>query len=225
MLVKDWMSKTFDVINSEDSMSSATKLLKENKTKLLPVIEENKIIGIITDRDLKRASASDATTLEIHELLYLLRKIKVKSIMSKPPITVPADYTTEETAQVLLKNNISGVPVVDPKGRIIGVITQADIFRALIGLTGIEKKGILLAFQLDNLPGATKSLIDIIRKYGGRIVSILSSYEDMIENTRKVYIRLYSIDRSLLSIMLEKIRENAKILYMIDHRENKRIIF
>ena len=103
MLVKDWMSKTFDVINSEDSMSSATKLLKENKTKLLPVIEENKIIGIITDRDLKRASASDATTLEIHELLYLLRKIKVKSIMSKPPITVPADYTTEETAQVLLK--------------------------------------------------------------------------------------------------------------------------
>jgi acetoin utilization protein AcuB len=81
MLVKNWMSKTIITINIDDSMQDAIKLLKENKIRMLPVLKKGKLMGIVTDRDLKRASASDATTLDVHELLYLISKVKVKDIM------------------------------------------------------------------------------------------------------------------------------------------------
>ena len=98
MLVKNWMSKDAITVDINDSMQDATKLLKENDIRMLPVMKRGKLVGIITDRDLKRASASDATTLEVHELLYLLSSIKIKEIMTKNAITVPFDYTIEETA-------------------------------------------------------------------------------------------------------------------------------
>ena len=101
MLVKNWMNKRVITIDVDDSMQDAMKLLKEHKIRMLPVMKKGELVGIVTDRDLKRASASDATTLEVHELLYLLSTIKVKEIMTKNPITVPVDYTVEETAEVL----------------------------------------------------------------------------------------------------------------------------
>jgi acetoin utilization protein AcuB len=101
---------------------------------MVPVMKNDKLVGVITDRDLRSASASKATSLEIHELAYLLSQIQIKEIMSKNPITVPMDYTIEETAEVLLKNRINGAPVVDNKGKVIGVITQTDILKALISL-------------------------------------------------------------------------------------------
>ena len=82
------MSKPVITVKADDSMQKATELLKEHNIRILPVMEIGKLVGIITDRDLKRASASDATTLEILELVYLLSKIQVKEIMTKEPITI-----------------------------------------------------------------------------------------------------------------------------------------
>ena len=107
MLVKNWMSKNVITVDEKDSMQNAMQHLKEHDIRMLPVMKKGKLVGIITDRDLKKASASDATTLEVHELLYLLTKIKVKDIMTRDVITVPPDFTAEETAQVLQKNRIS----------------------------------------------------------------------------------------------------------------------
>jgi acetoin utilization protein AcuB len=221
MLVMNWMSKTVVTVDINDSMKDAIKLLKENNINMLPVMEKGNLVGILTDRDVKRSSASDATTLEIHELLFLISKIKVKDIMTKDPMTVPPDYTIEETAEVLLENNISGVPVVDKK-KVVGAITQTDIFRALISLTGVGKKGIQFAFEVEDRPGSIKDLTDIIRKYGGRMVSILSSYENVPEGYRKVYIRDYGIERKKLKQLKNELKEKTALLYMVDHRENKR---
>ncbi len=113
MLVKNWMSQPAITVNEKDSMQDATKIMKKNNISILPVLKKEILVGVITDGDLKRASASDATSLEIHELFYLISKIKIKDIMSGTPITVPPDFTVEETAEILLKNKISGVPVVD----------------------------------------------------------------------------------------------------------------
>jgi len=224
MLVMNWMSKTVVTVDVNDSMENAMKLLKDHDINMLPVMEKGKLVGVVTDRDVKRSSASDATTLEIHELLYLVSKIKVKDIMTKDPVTVPSDYTIEETAQVLLENNISGVPVVDKK-RVVGTITQTDIFRALISLTGVGKRGIQLAFQVEDRPGSIREVADIIRKHGGRIVSILSSYEHVPEGYRKVYIRDYGIERKELKQLKNELKEKATLLYMVDHRENKREVY
>ena len=206
-------------------MQEATKLLKEHDIRILPVMKKGKLVGIVTDRDLKRASASDATTLEVHELLYLLSRIKVKKIMTKNPITVPLDYTVEETAEVLLENKISGVPVVDNEGKIVGTITETDLFRAMMSLTGLKSKGILFAFQLEDRPGSIKEVADIVREYGGRIASILSSYDRVQKGYRKAYIRMYGIDRIKLPQLKEELKEKATMLYMVDLRENKREIY
>ncbi|MEJ2068643.1 MAG: CBS and ACT domain-containing protein, partial [Deltaproteobacteria bacterium] len=199
--------------------------LKENGIPMLPVMKKGKLVGIVTDRDLKRASPSDATTLEIHELLFLVSKIMVKDIMTKDPITIPFNYTVEEAAEILMKNKISGAPVVDAKDQLIGTITKGDLFRVLISLTGVGKRGIQFAFQVEDRPGSIKELADIIRHYGGRMVSILSTYEHVPKGYRKVYIRMYGVEREQLPRLEDELREKAQLLYVVDHREDRREIF
>jgi len=225
MLVKNWMSKKVVTIDENDSMQDAINLIKQHKINMLPVMKKGKLTGIVTDRDLKKASASDATTLDVHELLYLISKIKIKDIMSKKPVTVPFDFTIEETASMLLENNISGAPVVDKDKQLIGVITQADIFKVIISLTGIAKKGIHFGFKVKDLPGSIKDVADIIRNYGGRMASILTSYERVPQGYRNVYIRTYGVDRSKFKNLLSDLKNIADLLYYVDHTENKREIF
>jgi len=225
MLVKSWMNKNVVTIQVDDSMKSAITLMKDNGLQMLPVMKGNKIVGIITDRDLKRASASDATTLEMHELIYLLSEIKTENIMTKKPITVPLDFTVEEAAEILLHNNISGAPVVDHDGNVVGTITKSELFKVLIALTGIEKRGIEFAFQLEDRPGSIKEVCDIMRKYGGRMASILTAYEGAPEGYRNVYIRMYHVNRPKLPQLKRDLAEATTILYMVDHRENRREIY
>ena len=224
MLVKNWMSKKVVTIDVDDSMSDAIRMMKEHNVKILPVMKKGKLTGIVTDRDVKRASASDATSLEIHELLYLLAKIEIKDIMSKKPVTVPHDYTIEEAADVLFQNKISGVPVMDPDGQLAGIITRSDIFKALLNLSGFGKRGIQFAFEIEDRPGSIKELTDVIREYGGRMASILSTYELAAAGRRNVYIRMYGVDRARLQDLEERLRSKARMLYMVDHREDRRKI-
>jgi len=225
MLVKDWMSLPVITIDEDASMQDAMGLLKRHGIRRLPVMKKGKLTGIITDRDLKSASASDASTLEIHELLYLLTKIKVKNIMTKDPITVPVDYTVEETAELLLRHKISGVPVLDKARELAGVITQTDLLRVMVSLTGVGKKGIQFGFKLEDRPGSIKEVADVIREHGGRMVSILTAYDEAPEGYRWAYIRMYSIDRARIDHLKRALGEKAPLLYMVDHRENRREIY
>ena len=222
MLVKYWMSKPVITIDINNSMNDAINLLKEHNIRTLPVMKNDKLVGIVTDRDLKRASASDATSLEIHELLYLISSIKIKDIMTKDPITVPLDYTIEETAETLLKHKISGAPIIDHENDLIGIITKSDIFRIIISLTGAERKGIQFGMEVTDRPGSIKDVTDTIRKYGGRMASILTSYDMAPKGCRRVYIRMYGIDRFKINRLKEALRKKALLLYMVDRREINR---
>jgi acetoin utilization protein AcuB len=224
MLVETWMSKPVITVNADDSMQKATALLKEHHIRILPTMEDGKLVGIITDRDLKKASASDATSLEIHELVYLLSKIKVKEIMTKDPIAIPPDYTIEETARVLLENKISGAPVVIGKGKVIGIITRDDMLKVLVNMTGVDKRGVQFVFQVEDRPKSIHELTEVIRNYGGRMVSILTSYEKAPPGQRNVCIRAYRIDRKILPRLLEDLEKKATLLHMVDHREDLRDI-
>lgn len=225
MLVKNWMSRDLSTIDVDDSMQNAVNLLEEKGINMVPVLENGLLAGVISDRDLRKASASDATLLETHELRYLLLKIKVRDIMSKSPVTVAPEFTVEETAQIMLEKGISGVPVVEKAGNVVGVITKTDVFKVLIALTGVGKRGIQFAFQLEDSSGSIKEVADIIRNFGGRMISILSSYENAPPGYRKVYIRVFEIERDRLPGLQEILREKFQLLYMVDHRENKREIF
>ncbi|MDO9110663.1 MAG: CBS and ACT domain-containing protein [Desulfatirhabdiaceae bacterium] len=225
MLVKNWMNKPAITIDKHNSMHDAMTLMKKHQITLLPVMDKQRLVGVLTDRDLKKASASDATTLEMHELLYLLSSIKVKDIMSSKPISVPPDFTIEETAELLLANKISGVPVVDNDGNVVGVITHTDLFKVIISLTGVGKKGVQFAFCLEDRQGSILEVAQIIRRFGGRIISILTSYEKAPEGYRNVYIRMYGIDRLKLEELKAALAEKSKLLYMVDHRNNNREIY
>lgn len=224
MLVKNWMSRPVVTIESNQSMQEAIHLLKTHRIGRLPVLEKGKLVGIVTDRDLKRASASDATTLEIHELMYLMSKIRIKDIMSRKVISVPADFTIEETAEVLLSNNISGVPVLDAQQSLVGIITHTDLFKVILSLTGIGKRGIQFAFELEDRPGSIMEVAQVIRSFGGRMSSILTTYEHAPEGFRHVYIRAFDLDRKDVAELKRQLKEKAKIMYIVDHRENHREI-
>ncbi|MFP3912309.1 MAG: HPP family protein, partial [Desulfobacteraceae bacterium] len=115
----------------------------------------------------------------------------VKDWMSKTVITVDMNDSMNEAAEVFMKNKISGAPVVDETGEVVGTITKADLFRVLIALTGVGRRGIQFAFQVEDSPGSIKEVADIIRRYGGRMVSILSTYERVPKGYRKVFIGMY----------------------------------
>lgn len=225
MLVKNWMTTEVVTIDADASMDHAAKIMRENNIRMLPVMRRGRLCGVLTNGDLKRASASDATTLDIHELLYLVSRIKASQIMSSHPVTVPVDFTMEETAEILMSKKISGVPVVDADEQVVGIVTQTDIFRMLVNLSGIGKRGIQFAFSIDDHPGAIKAITDVLRSFGGRMVSLLSSYDSDTEGQRRVYLRAYQIDRDHLPALVAALRREARLRYMVDHATNRREVF
>jgi acetoin utilization protein AcuB len=212
-------------VQEDASMQDASSIIRERKIRMLPVLKNGKLVGVVSDSDLKRASASDATLLDIHELLYLISKVKVRDIMTPNPVTIPDDYTVEEAALIFMEKNISGAPVTDSHGKLTGVITRYDIFKTLVGLSGFGKGGIQLAFEIEDVAGSIKLLTDVIRQHGGRLASILSTSEYAREGKRIVYIRVYGIDRREVPDMLPELRQKGVLIYMIDHRDNTRQIF
>jgi acetoin utilization protein AcuB len=225
MLVKNWMSKEVITVDADDSMQNAIYILQEQNIKILPVMDDATLVGIISDRDLKKASPSDATTLDMHELLFLISKIKVRDLMKKPVYIAKPDDTVEEAAALLLEKKISGLPVVDENNRLVGIITRSDIFRVLISLSGLGKKGIQFAIRIKDMPGIIKEVRELIHEYGGRTASILSSSDNAPEGYLNFYFRIYQIDRQKLPSLLDRIREKGTLFYMVDHRENKRTIY
>jgi acetoin utilization protein AcuB len=225
MLIRNFMTKNVITIEDEESMPKAIQLLKQHKINMMPVTHQGKLVGVITDRDLKQASPSEATDLETHELKYLLNKIKMKDIMTRQVITVPPDYTIEEAAEILMNHDISGAPVVNEQGQMEGIITSTDLYKALIALSGLGRRGIQFAFQIEDRPGSIKELTDIIRTAGGRIASIMSSYDRVREGWRNVFIRSYGLNREILPQLMKDLQNQATMLYMVDHKENKRQIF
>src|SRR5665647_2332846 len=193
MPVKDWMSKDLVTIEEDTSIMKASKLMKEKDIQHLPALRQGRLVSIISDRDLKEATPSKATSLDIHELYYLLDKVTVKSLMPKQLFTIAPGDTVERAAAVMLKHHISALPVVDAKSALGGIITKGDIFRAFVSISGIYQGALAMGFELPDQPGSIKTVTDVIRAQGGRIVSILTGYEGAPEGTRRVFIRVKDI--------------------------------
>jgi len=134
MNVSAIMTKKPISVVPEDTMNSAIRKMKDQNFKHLPVVDHvGGVLGIVTDRDLKRASPSDATLLEVHELLYLLEKVKISQLMTKKPITVNPDTTISAAAALLVKHKVGCLPVVEDS-KLVGIVTQTDFLNYLAQL-------------------------------------------------------------------------------------------
>jgi len=216
MPVQDWMSKDLVTIDADTSIMKASKVMKQNEIQHLPVLRQGRLVGIVSDRDLKEATPSKATTLDIHEMYYLLDKIVVKSLMSKTLITIAPGDTVEKAAAVMLKNHVSALPVVDAQTALAGIITKGDIFRAFVSISGIYQGALALGVELPDEVGYIKQVTDVIRAHGGRIASIMTRYEGVPEGFKHVYIRAKNLkDENALRQDLEG---KHKVLYFFTEK-------
>ncbi|HXV99313.1 MAG TPA: CBS domain-containing protein [Anaerolineae bacterium] len=131
-LVKDWMTREVITISPKTTLPEAHHLMITKQIRRLPVLKNKRLVGIITRGDIRGAEASGATSLNIWELNYILAKLDVRKIMTPQPIIISPEATLAEAAQVMLKHKISGLPVVDKQGNLVGIITESDIFRLVV---------------------------------------------------------------------------------------------
>ncbi len=225
MLIKEWMSRTVITIDSNDTLNNAIKLFQTMVISMLPVVNNGKLVGIITDGDVKKAMPSDATTLDVYEMRSLIDSLKIATVMSKPVVTISADYTVDEAAQIMLKKGISGMPVLDNKSRIEGILTKSDVFRCFVSFTGVSNQGQTFTFKLRDKPDVIKGLTDLIRANGGRLRSIMASYDDIEEGFRKVFFHTFDIVPSSFDSLIEKFHETEELLYVADPSREFRKIY
>ncbi|HLE27443.1 MAG TPA: CBS domain-containing protein [Anaerolineales bacterium] len=130
-LVKDWMTPNPITVTPETNLPEAHKIMKDNRIRRLPVVQDGQLVGIVTRGDIRGAEPSEATSLSIFELHYLVGKLTLDRIMTKNPVTVSPNTTIQDAANLMLNRKISGLPVVEDD-RLMGIITESDIFRLVV---------------------------------------------------------------------------------------------
>lgn len=214
MLIRNWMTKEVISVTPETSMLKATKLMKEHDIRRLPVVDsENHVVGIVSDRDIKDASPSKATTLDMHELYYLLSELKIKTIMTSKPVTVSPLDTVETVAMLMEEHGFGGVPVVDEDHKLVGIISDHDVFKVLISITGVRQGGVQIAFNLADQSGSMRPILDALRDNHASIISILSSNDATEPGTRHVFIRLRPMETKAEDALVHLLKEQFNLLY------------
>lgn len=169
MLVKNCMSRRVVAIGPDQSLTEASRLMQKHNIGRLPVLKDGRLVGIVSDRDIKRAGPSRATALEIHELKYLLERIKVGDIMTPNPLTIEEERILGYAAFIMQKYKISGLPVVDGSGHVTGVLSRGDVLRFLASSTGVTTEAARSSFgSLPSQHEFKKRSADLLQQYGGR---------------------------------------------------------
>lgn len=203
MLIKDWMATTILTVDANTSVMRAGRTMKDNNIRRLPVVSQGKLAGIITDRDLKEASPSSKTEMDLHEMYYLLSEMKVKDVMTGNPICLKLDDTLEKAALVMLTEKISGLLIVDENENLVGLLSESDVLRGFIHATGIQDGAFQIVMDMSDAGGSVSKLIDVLRQNKARVLSILTSFEDAPAGSKRVSIRIMPYDDEIESLVKE----------------------
>ncbi len=131
-IVKDWMTRDVVCIAPDTTVPEAHRLITERRIRRLPVVDGQRLVGIVTRGDLRDARPSSASSLSIWEMNYLITRLRVDSIMTRNPATIRPEGTLADAARLMLEKKIGGLPVIDDGGRVVGIITESDIFRMIV---------------------------------------------------------------------------------------------
>jgi acetoin utilization protein AcuB len=216
MLVDDWMLKDVTTVGEDVSMIKAGRIMHQRGVRRLPVVDsEGRLTGIVTERDIKAASPSKATSLDIYEMTHLLAEIKVRDIMTAKPIRIKPRDTVERAAAIMRDNKVGGLPVVDADEHVVGIITDTDIFRLFTMVSGVDQGGVQLAASLPVEKGHLKQLIDDLRSQDAKIVSMLSHLDTTDSRKRNVYIRLQPMPEAEEYRIKDYIQARHHLLYWV----------
>ena len=174
MRISDVMTKNPLTVDSETPIFEAKGIMKENNIRRLPVVDKGKLVGIITERMILEASPSPATSLSIHEVHYLISKMKVKDIMVRNPITISPDTTFKDVLLLGQEKRIGSFPVVD-KGKLVGITTESDLVRFITRIWGAKEKASTLIIEgVNQRFGLFKEVVSIIDRHEVPILSIMT---------------------------------------------------
>ena len=172
MIVKNRMTRNPITISPDTPVAEAQRIIRREKIHRLPVLNKKKeLVGIVTEKDLLYASPSPATTLDIHEITYLLSQLTVKKVMSTQVLTITSDTVLEEAARIMVDSDIGGLPIVD-SGSLVGIITESDLFKVFMELFGARHSGLRVTLLIPDKPGEISALGQAITEKGGDIISL-----------------------------------------------------
>ena len=195
-------------------MQESLNLMHKEHIRRLPVVDKRGgLVGIVSESDLLHASPSDATSLSIWELNYLISKVTVDELMSREVITIGEDTPLEEAARIMADKKIGGLPVVRDN-KVVGIITETDLFKIFLEMLGAAEPGVRIAVLVPNVPEEISQLSKAIYDIGGHIVALGTFLGESSEN-REVTMKVYGVDAQSLRNAIEPFVEN-----IVDIRES-----
>ena len=204
MLVGERMTSPALTIGPEMGVQDALALMHRDHVRRFPVVDSRgNLVGIISEKDLLDATPSDATTLSVWEINYLLSKLTVEKIMTKKVITITRDTPVEEAARIMADKKIGGLPVVE-NNKVVGIVTETDIFKLFTEVLGARIHGIRLTVQMTDEPGGLLKLIGAISGAGANIIS-LTTFQSGTTGTATITVKLTGVDETTLKQAVESV--------------------
>lgn len=214
MFVRDRMSSPPVTITLDTPFQEALKSMREHQFRRFPVVDENdKLVGIVSERDLLYASPSPATSLSVWELNYLLSQLKVRELMTEDVITTTPGTPIEDAARLMADNKIGGLPVVDENKHVVGVITETDIFKTFVEMFGGGEAGLRLSLEVPKQKGVLAELSKAIFDLGGNIASV-GTFETDEPSEGELVVKVQDVSKAQLVDTLETLGD-----HVLDARE------
>ena len=216
MAVKDFMTRKVVYISPNTTIAHAADMMREQKLHRLPVIENDQLVGLVTEGTIAEASPSKATSLSIYEMNYLLNKTKVGDVMIRDVVTISQFASLEDATYLMLKNKIGILPVVDNE-QLYGVITDRDIFKAFLEVSGYGEEGVRLRFVTENKVGVLEQIIRLLVEENLNI----SNTVNIPRKDGKVVIEVQLAGNIDTALLKKKVEEHAIELAEITHTAAK----
>ena len=209
MLVGERMSHPVLTVSPDMSALDAQAFMRREHIRRAPVIQDGKLVGIVTEGDLLNASPTQATLLSVWEINYLVSKIKVSQVMSKKVMTIAEDTPIEEAARVMIDNKVGGLPVTR-EGKVVGIITETDLFKVMLEMLGARQRGVRASVLVPNVAGEIAELSKAIFEAGGNIIA-LGTFAGDDPSTAELAFKVVGPDeaslRSVLTPLVTKIKD------------------
>ncbi len=203
MFVGERMSRPVISVTPDTPINDALAMFRKEHIRRAPVMKDGKLVGIVSERDLLNASPSPVTTLSIWEMHYLISKVTIKDVMTKKVITVDQDTPIEEAARIMADKKIGGVPVVSD-GKVVGIITETDLFKILLELMGARQKALRVTATIEDKPGQIARLSKAISQAGGNFISF-GIFSGPDANSRLVTFKVEGMKKNQIKEVLEPI--------------------
>ncbi|MEZ4769905.1 MAG: CBS domain-containing protein [Caldilineales bacterium] len=201
MLVGERMIHPVITVGPDVPVMDALDMLRREHIRRAPVVENGKLVGFVSENDLRNASPGQATTLSVWEINYLVSKIKVRTVMTKEVITTVEDTPIEEAARIMADHKVGGLPVLRD-GKVVGIITETDIFKIMLEMLGARQKAVRVSVIVPNVAGEIASLSKAIFELGGNIIA-LGTFSGDDPSTSELVFKVAGPDEVTLKAALE----------------------